>query len=114
MRKPWVVLMADAGFGSKDFLSAAKQLGFERILVGMRCDRKLSDGRSLHQVKRGERVTLHDLPGSTLWASYCRVKREEGVKRFFVVATFKETGAYLARWYRSRWLILKSCRYSEG
>lgn len=100
-----VVVMADAGFGSKDFLLGTQDLGFKRVLVGMRCDRKLADGRALQQVSRGEQVTLHDLPELTLWASYCRVEREEGAKRFFVVSTFKASGSYLAKRYRLRWLI---------
>ena len=100
-----VVVMADAGFGSKDFLLGARDLDFERVLVGMRYNRKLTDGRYLHQVSRGEKVTLHDLPGVALWASYCRVAREGGEKRFFVVSTFAASGAYLARRYRLRWLI---------
>lgn len=100
-----VVVMADAGFGTKDFLVGTSDLGFERVLVGMRCDRKLMEGRRMAQVSRGEQVVLHDLPGMTLWASFCRVEREEGTKRFFIVSTFKATGAYLAKRYRLRWLI---------
>lgn len=63
---PWpsrVVVMADAGFGSKDFPVAAGEPGFERVLVGMRYHRKLQEGRRLHQVGRGEQVALHDLRG---------------------------------------------------
>jgi hypothetical protein len=101
-----VVVMADAGFGSAAFIQGCQHLGFERLLVGMRCDRKLSDARSLIDLKRrGEQVTLHDLPGVPLWLSWCDVKREEGKQRFYLAATFAATGAYLARRYRRRWLI---------
>jgi len=102
---PRVVVMADARFGTRDFLVGVRNLSFERVLAGMRYDRKLADGRHLHQVRRGERVALHDLPELALRASTCRVKREEGVKRSFVVSTFKATGAYLAQRYRLCWLI---------
>lgn len=112
--------MADAGFGSSAFLQGCTELGFERLLVGVRCDRKLHDGRRLEQLKqRGQQLTLHDLPKVPLWVSWCDVKRDEGKKRFYehrggphppqwgcyVAATFAASGAYLARRYRRRWLI---------
>lgn len=100
------VVMADAGFGSAAFLQGCTELGFKRLLVGIRCDRKLGDGRRLEQLKaRGERVVLHDLPELPLYLSWCDVKREEAKKRFYVAATFKAGGSYLARRYRRRWLI---------
>ena len=100
------VVLADAGFGSREFITGCWDLGFTRLLVGVRCDRKLSDGRKLAQLKqRGERVVLHDLAEQPLWASWCDVKRDKGKKRFYVVSTFAAGGAYLARRYRKRWLI---------
>jgi hypothetical protein len=101
-----IVVLADAGFGSAEFIQGCSQLGFERLLVGLRSDRKLRDGRRLEQLKqRGEHLTLHDLPDVPLWLSWCDVKRDEGKKRFYVAATFASSGAYLARRYRRRWLI---------
>ena len=100
------VVMADAGFGNCDFIQGCKDLGFTRLLVGVRCDRKLQDGRKLNELKRrGENVVLHDLPHQLLSISWCDVKRNEGRKRFFVLSTFAAGGAYLARRYRKRWLI---------
>ncbi len=100
------VVLADAGFGSREFIQGCQDLGFTRLLVGVRCDRRLSDGRKLTQLKqRGERVVLHDLAEQALWASWCDVKRDEGKKRFYLVSTFAAGGAYLARRYRKRWLI---------
>jgi hypothetical protein len=100
------VVLADTGFGSAEFIRSCQHLGFERLLVGIRSDRKLGDGRRLGQLqKRGEGVVFHDLPDLPLWLSWCDVKRKEGKKRFYVAATFAATGAYLARRYRRRWLI---------
>lgn len=101
-----VVVLADAGFGSAEFIQGCCQLGFKRLLVGVRCNRTLDDGCSLDQLKRrGERVILHDLVGLPLWLSWCDVKREQGKKRFYVASTFAASGTYLARRYRRRWLI---------
>ncbi len=124
------VVLADAGFGSTEFIQGGQTLGFERLLVGMRCNRQLVDGRQLTELKqRGEQVILHNLPMHPLWLSelgpagralpvlWCDVKREEGKKRFYVAATFSAGGAYLARRYRQRWLIesfFKSIKHDFG
>lgn len=112
------VVLADAGFGSTEFIQGCQALGFKRLLVGMRCNRQLADGRQLTELKqRGEQVALHDLPEQPLWLSWCDVKREEGKKRFYVAATFAAGGAYLARRYRQRWLIesfFKSVKHDFG
>lgn len=113
-----VVVLADAGFGSSTFIQGCQALGFERLLVGMRCNRQLADGRQLTDLsERGKQVTLHDLPEHPLWLSWCDVRREEGKKRFYVAATFSAGGAYLARRYRQRWLIesfFKSIKHDFG
>lgn len=113
-----VVLMADAGFGSSEFIRGCQALGFERLLVGIRCNRQLADGRQLGELRgRGEQVTFHDLPEHPLWLSWCDVRREKGKKRFYVAATFAAGGAYLARRYRRRWLIesfFKSIKHDFG
>lgn len=112
------VVLADAGFGSSEFIQGCQALGFKQLLVGMRCNRTLADGRQLSQLKqRGEQVMLHDLCQQPLWLSWCDVKREEGKKRFYVASTFPAGGAYLARRYRRRWLIesfFKSVKHDFG
>ena len=113
-----VAVMADSGFSSRDFITGCQDLGFKRVLLGMKCDRRLADGRRLDDLsKRGECVALHDLPQHPLYLSWCDVQRDEGKKRFYVAATFKAGGAYLARRYRKRWLIesfFKSVKHDFG
>jgi hypothetical protein len=113
-----VVVLADAGFGSSEFITGAQDLGFRRLLVGVRCDRKLSDKRRLEQLKRrGQALSLHDLPEIPVWISWCDVKRDNGKKRFFLLSTFAAGGAYLARRYRRRWIIesfFKSVKHDFG
>lgn len=113
-----VVVLADAGFGSTEFIKGCQGLGFKQLLVGIRCNRELADGRQLSQLKqRGEQATLHNLPEHPLWLSWCDVRREEGKKRFYVASTFSAGGAYLARRYRQRWLIesfFKSVKHDFG
>jgi len=113
-----IVVLADAGFGSREFIVGCQSLGFTRLLVGVRCDRKLSDKRRLDQLKRrGQALALHDLPDIPVWISWCDVKRDNGKKRFFLLSTFAAGGAYLARRYRRRWMIesfFKSVKHDFG
>ena len=118
MWSPRAVVLADAGFGCSAFIGGCQALGFKRLLVGMRCNRQLADGRQLTELsQRGEQLTLHDLPEHPLWLSWCDVRCEQGKKRFYVAATFAAGGAYLARRYRQRWLIesfFKSIKHDFG
>lgn len=113
-----VVVLADSGFSSREFITGCKDLGFTRLLLGMKCDRRLEDGRRLDELtKRGEQVALHDLLEQPLYLSWCDVKRDGAKKRFYVAATFKAGGAYLARCYRQRWLtksFFKSVKHDFG
>ena len=113
-----VVVLADSGFSSREFITGCYDLGFTRLLLGMKCNRRLTDGRRLDELTvRGEKVALHDLAEQPLYLSWCDVKRDEGKKRFYVAATFRAGGAYLARRYRKRWLIesfFKSVKYDFG
>ena len=73
-----VVVLANAGFGSRAFLRGTQVLGFTRVIVGVRHDRILTNGRKLNELKRrGETVHLHDVPERCFYASWCDVKREE-------------------------------------
>ena len=57
-----VVVMADSGFSSCDFITGCQSLGFTRLLVGMKCNHRLADGRKLSELsKRGEQLALRDL-----------------------------------------------------
>lgn len=113
-----VVVMADAGFGSNDFVKGCLALDFKRLLVGLRHDRKLLDGRRLDELtKRGEPHQLKDLTDLNSYITWADVKRDNKKKRFYLLSSFKATGAYLARRYRKRWLIesfFKSIKYDFG
>lgn len=113
-----VVVLADSGFSSRKFITGAQDLGFTRLLLGIKSNYRLADGRRLDtQTKRGEQVVLHDLPDVPLWLSWCDIKRDGTKKRFFVAATFKAGGVYLAKRYRQRWLIesfFKSVKHDFG
>ena len=68
-------------------------------------------------LNEAKQVKLHDLLEQPLYLSWCDVKRDGGKKRFFVAATFKADGAYLAKCYRQRWLtesFFRSVKHDFG
>jgi hypothetical protein len=103
-----VLVQADTEFGTVEFLKAVRKRSW-RAIVGMRCNRKISDGRLLKQLdrngQRGQQVLLegvsHPLTVSWFW-----LKRAEGKRELrFVVSTYPYSGAYLVRLGRKRWAI---------
>jgi hypothetical protein len=103
-----VIVLADTEFGTVGFLNAVRQRSW-RAVVGMRCSRKLQDGRTLKQLyrhgKRGQQVQL-DGSSYPLTVSWFWLKRSEGKRELrFVVSTYPYSGVYLVRLGRKRWAI---------
>jgi hypothetical protein len=103
-----VIVLADTEFGTVDFLAAVKQRSW-RAVVGMRCNRKLVDGRSLKQLyrsgKRGQQVYLEGI-SYPLTVSWFWLKRADSKRELrFVVSTHPYSGVYLVRLGRRRWAI---------
>jgi DDE family transposase len=100
-----VLVLADAGFGSVEFLEGVKALGLDAV-VGMRCDRRLTDGRALQELKlRGSRVELEGL-SFPVYASWVWLKREGGKRELrMVISTRAMSGQRIARWGKRRWQI---------
>lgn len=103
-----VIVQADTEFGTIEFLKAVRKRSW-RAVVGMRCNRKLADGRCLKQLyrhgNRGQQVYLEDrcFP---LTVSWFWLKRAEGKRELrFVVSTHPYSGSYLVRLGRKRWAI---------
>lgn len=97
-------VLADGGFGNDPFIRGVNNLGFEAI-VGMRHDRKLADGRTLHDAKQGEELRLENLE-VPVWVGRFILKKPDGSREVrYVVANFKAAGRYLALLGRKRWLI---------
>lgn len=64
-----VLVLVDTAFGSIGFLEGVRKMKYH-VIAGVRCDRKLEDGRSVAQLhKRGQQVRLVGLkfPVSLSW-----------------------------------------------
>lgn len=103
-----VIVQADTEFGTIEFLNAVHRRSW-RAVVGVRCNRKLKDGRRLKDLyrhaKRGLLVQLKDLD-YPLTLSWFWLKRADGKRELrFVVSTYPYSGVYLVRLGKKRWAI---------
>ncbi len=72
-----VLVLADAAFGTNEFVTSVRRLNYH-ALVGVPCNRKLSDGRRFTQLyKRGQQVRLLGLKFS-VHLSWYYLKRQDG------------------------------------
>lgn len=97
-------LHADGGFESAEFIQGVLAKGLD-IVIGVRCPRKLEDGRSVREVlTRGEMVKptgLHQ-PMTLSWVWLYRNAEPE---QRFVMPNLDLGGKYLARVGKQRWRI---------
>lgn len=113
-----VIVQADTEFGTVEFLQAVRKRSW-RAVVGMHCNRKMSDGRTLKQLyrngQRGQQVLLEGI-GQSLTVSWFWLKRAGGKRELrFVVATHPYSGNYLVRLGRKRWAscwLFQNCQTS--
>lgn len=82
-----VHLLADAGFGTENFIKGVVGLGLEAT-IGMRADRLTTEGKHLNELTMQEkRVQLKGLEGIDLWVYWVWLpakKAEERQKRYIV------------------------------
>jgi hypothetical protein len=99
-----VMILVDTAFGSIEFLHGIRQLKYHAI-AGVRCDRKLEDGRMVAQLyKRGQQVKLVGIkfPVSLSWYY---LKRENGkLEKRFVLSTKALKASTINWWGKRRWL----------
>lgn len=82
-----VLVLADAAFGSNEFVTKVRQLKYH-ALVGIRCDRKLKDGRSVRQLhKRGIQVRLLGLKSSVYLSWYYFKRQDDKWEKRYVLCT---------------------------
>jgi hypothetical protein len=119
-RNRTVIVQGDAEFGTILFLNAVHRRSW-RAVVGMRCNRKLKDGRQLKDLyrrsKRGLQVQLKDLD-FPITLSWFWLKRADGKRELrFVASTYPYSGVYLVRLGHKRWAIegfFKTAKHQFG
>lgn len=99
-----VMILADTAFGSVEFLQAMRKRRHS-VIVGLRCDRKLADGRQVcNLAKQGQQVMLDGLsfPVTIAWFY---LKRHGKLEKRFVLSTRPLKGSTIIWWGRKRWQI---------
>lgn len=105
-----VMVLADSAFCSGEFLRGVRRLGHHAV-VGVRKDRRLSDGSKLDQVAHkgkhhGQKVCLEGLAEVAVYvASYWLKKCDGNRERRFVLSTKAMCGHHIVRWGKRRWRI---------
>jgi len=100
-----VLVLADTAFGSIEFLEGVRGMKYHAV-VGVRKDRKLTDRRTVQQVKRrGQQVQLTGV-SFPVHLSWVWLKRDDGKReQRFVISTKPMKGTTIARWGKRRWQI---------
>lgn len=97
-------VLADAAFGSTEFISGVRPLGFHAV-VGIRWGRRLQDNCRVDQLRqRGACIQLSDLE-EAVSLSWVWLKRAGQWVQRFVISTQKMTGRAIARCGKRRWRI---------
>lgn len=115
-----VIVQGDTEFGTVDFLKAVRQRRW-RVVVGLKNNRLLQDGRHLRDLpgnaKRGLQVFLKDVD-YPLTVSWFWLKRADNKPELrFVASTHPYSGTYLVRLGRKRWAIegfFKTAKHQFG
>lgn len=104
VRRYRVLVLADTAFGGVAFVEGVRRLKHHAI-VGVRCDRKLQDGRSVASLhKPGQQVRLAGLqPVVTIAWFY--LKRDGKLEKRFVLSTRSLKASTIIWWGKRRWQI---------
>jgi hypothetical protein len=99
-----VLVLVDTAFGSIEFLEGVRT-SKHHVIAGVRCDRKLQDGRRsvAHLHKRGQQVRLLGLkfPVSVSW--YIAHRDNGKLEKRFVLSTLVLKGSTIT-WWGKRYL----------
>ncbi|GAB4379698.1 MAG: hypothetical protein Kow00121_34340 [Elainellaceae cyanobacterium] len=99
-----VIVLANTAFGSVEFLKAMPKRRHS-VIVGVRCDRKLADGRQVCDLaKKGQQVRLEGL-SFLVTIARLYLKRDGKLEKRFVLSTRPLKGSTITWWGRRRWSI---------
>lgn len=100
-----VLVLADTAFGSNEFVTKVRQLK-HHALVGVSCNRKLEDGRSLAQLhKRGQQLRLLGLKFPVHLSWYYFKCSDGNLQKRYVLCTKPLKDSTITWWGRRRWQI---------
>jgi len=102
-RRYRVMVLADTGFGSIDFIEGVRKL-HHHLIVGVRCDRLLADGRSVAGLHKAGQVQLKGL-STNVTIAWFYLKRDSQWQKRFVLSTRALKASTIIWWGKRRWQI---------
>lgn len=103
-RRYRVMVLADTGFGSIEFIEGVRKLR-HHLIVGVRCDRLLGDGRSVASLhKAGSQVQLKGLH-KVVTIAWFYLKRDGKWQKRYVLSTRALKASTIIWWGKRRWQI---------
>lgn len=103
-RRFQVMVLADTAFGGVEFVEGVRKLAHHAI-VGVRCDRKMQDGRSVGDLQKpGQQVRLAGLKPVVTIAWFYLERQGKREKRY-VLSTRVLKASTILWWGKRRWQI---------
>jgi Transposase DDE domain len=109
-----VMVLADSAFCGAEFLREVRRMG-HHVVVGVRKDRLLADGRRLDRTpRRGGPAWLEGLEEVPVHLASYWLKRDGKRERRFVLSTKAMCPRHIVRWGKRRWRIEGFFKTAKG
>jgi Transposase DDE domain len=112
-----VLVLADTGFSSVEFVNGVEKLRDFEAIVGIPKNRLMANGRAIGTItKKGQQVQITGFE-KTVTASWFYLKRNGKLEKRFVISTCVLKGSTITWWGRRRWAIegfFKTAKYQFG
>lgn len=108
------MVLADSAFCGAEFLRGVRRMG-HHVVVGVRKDRLLADGRRLDRTpRRGGPAWLEGLEEVPVYVASYWLKRDGKRERRFVLSTKAMCPRHIVRWGKRRWRIEGFFKTAKG
>ena len=112
-----VLVLADTGFSSVEFVNGVEKLRDFQAIVGIPKNRLMSNGRAIKTItKKGQQVQITGFK-RLVTASWFYLERHGKLEKRFVISTRALKGSTISWWGRRRWAIegfFKTAKYQFG
>jgi Transposase DDE domain len=112
-----VLVLADTGFSSVEFVNGIEQLRDFQAIVGIPKNRLMANGKAIRTItKKGQQVQIQKFE-KMVTASWFYLERNGKLEKRFVISTRVLKGSTITWWGRRRWAIegfFKTAKYQFG
>jgi Transposase DDE domain len=112
-----VLVLADTGFSSVEFMNGVEKLRDFQAIVGIPKSRLMANGKAIKTItKKGQQVQIQRFE-KMVTASWFYLERNGKLQKRFVISTLALKGSTITWWGRRRWAIegfFKTAKYQFG